>query len=80
MSVTGCVVLQTHFWANMHPGHAWTAMLVMTLIISATNIALTLIFYKFWTAGLGYTAPMVFTYYIPGSLCGVALCLLSWFR
>ena len=77
---TGCGVLQTHYWANMHPGNDWRDMFVMTLIISAVNICLTLIYYYLWTGILGYTAPMVFTYYIPGSLCGVVLCVLSWFR
>ena len=77
---TGYVVLQTNYWANMHPGNYWRDMFVMTLIISAVNICLTLIYNYLWTGILGYTAPMVFTYYIPGSLCGVVLCVLSWFR
>ena len=80
ISVAGCVVLQTHFWAHMHPGNGWRDMFGMTTIISTVNIVLTIIYYLIWTNGFGYTAPMVFTYYIPGSLCGIVLCILSWFR
>ena len=38
ISVAGCVVLQTHFWAHMHPGNGWRDMFGMTTIISTVNI------------------------------------------